>query len=85
MAYGRFSKGRSRSKSTSKRTSYASRGRRSTAKRRSSGRSAGRSAVAKPQTIRIVFAQEPGGAGLANPALPVPPSTVTEKTRKAKL
>ena len=86
MAYGRR-KTKTSARSYSKFTSRArSRVRRpsGTARRKSSG-SRQRVAAAKPQTIRIVFAQEPGGASLANPALPIPPSITTQKTGKAKL
>lgn len=83
MAYGRR-----KTKAPARRASYGSarnRGsvRRSSRTKRSTARRAGGRVA--PQTIRIVFAQEPGGAALANPALPIPPSITQDKTRKAKL
>lgn len=86
MAYGKRKKKTSFRAASSGSYSRGGGARRSsrTGRRKSSGTSR-RLASAKPQTIRIVFAQEPGGASVANPALPVPPSVVMEKTRKAKL
>lgn len=81
--YGRR-KTKAASRSYSKRTGSARRSVRRTS--RASGRkSSGTVRRVAPQTIRIVFAQEPGGAALANPALPIPPSVTTTKTGKAKL
>ena len=84
MAYGKR-KTKAGARSYSKRSSGTRSGVRSA--RKSTGRksSGSRPRAVAPQTIRIVFAQEPGGASLANPALPIPPSISTEKTRKAKL
>lgn len=83
---GYFQKGKSAAKGSRSRTRYASGRGGGSAKRGSSGRGAtGRRAQPVAQTIRIVFAQEPGGAAVANPALPIPMSVTTDKTRKAKL
>lgn len=79
---GYSQKGRSFSKSSASRSRSSNK--RSASRTKRSGTSRPR-AVATQQTIRIVFAQEPGGAALANPALPIPPSVTPVKTRKAQL
>lgn len=85
MPRGNFSKGRRSTSSRSGGRSYTARSGSRSTKRRSGGRGAARSAPVKMQTLRIVFAQEPGGASLANPALPIPPSVTPDTKRKAKL
>lgn len=83
---GYFQKGKSTKKGSRSRTRYASGRGRGAAERSSGGRSsARRRAQPVEQLIRIVFAQEPGGAPVANPVLPIPMSVTTDKTRKAKL
>lgn len=83
---GYTSKGRKSSKGFSNSGRYAAKSSSRGGKRRSSGGNTGRTRAVAPQTIRIVFAQEPGGASLANPALPIPPSiTPGEKKGKARL
>lgn len=75
---------RPKARKTSAASGYRSTGRRSSGgtKRRSGGRTGRAGPVG---TIRIELVQSPAQASLANPALPIPPSVRTDKSKKAKL